>query len=201
MSVAGIILAAGESSRMGGPKALLEFRGETFLDRLIRVLGEWCAPVIVVLGHDAGRIKQGLKLGDRAEFVLNEEYRRGQLSSLQRGLAAVPEEAEGVLFTLVDRPMVQSSTVGRIAGRLRGRSPGELVVIPKAGARHGHPVGVARELIPEFLALPPGAQARDVIHAHSAETAYVDTDDPGILVDVNDPKAYQRLLAELAKGS
>ena len=83
--IAGIILAAGASSRMGTPKALLDYRGETFLDRLIRVLGAVCDPVIVVLGYHAEQIRAGVN--GRVQFVVNPTPTRGQLSSLQTGLA------------------------------------------------------------------------------------------------------------------
>ena len=178
---------------MGTPKALLELAGETFLDRLILTLGQSCCPVIVVLGCDHQSIRAGLRRADSATFVLNPDYRRGQLSSLQCGLAAVSPEAEGVMFTPVDCPSVLSSTMARLARRFQARGPHELLVIPRSEGRRGHPVCAARDLIPEFLALPPDAQARDVIHPHSEHTVYVDVDDSGILTDVDDPQTYRRL--------
>jgi molybdenum cofactor cytidylyltransferase len=178
---------------MGTPKALLELAGETFLDRLILTLGQSCCPVIVVLGCDHQSIRAGLRRADSATFVLNPDYRRGQLSSLQCGLAAVSPAAEGVMFTPVDCPSVLPSTVARMAQRFQERGPHELLVIPRSEGRRGHPVCAARDLIPEFLALPPDAQARDVIHRHSEHTVYVDVDDSGILTDVDDPQAYRRL--------
>jgi molybdenum cofactor cytidylyltransferase len=149
----------------------------------------------VVLGHKAQRIRSGLSQAREAVFVINQDYGRGQLSSLQCGLAAVPAAADGVLFTPVDRPLVEPSTISLILQRFQERLPPEVLVVPRAGLLHGHPVCVARELIPEFLALPLEAQARDVIHRHARETAYVDVEDNGILVDVNDPEDYQRLVA------
>jgi molybdenum cofactor cytidylyltransferase len=193
VSLAGLILAAGESRRMGSPKALLEFKGETFLDRLILTLRQVCPTAIVVLGHEPQRVRAGLRYADLATFVRNPDYGRGQLSSLQCGLAAVPSEAEGVMFTPVDYPAVLPSTVARVALRFRQRAPQALLVVPRAEGRRGHPVCVARELIAEFLALPPDAQARDVIHRHRDETVYLDVDDRGILEDVDDPEAYGRL--------
>ena len=193
MNLAGLILAAGESRRMGTPKALLELAGETFLDRLILTLGQSCSPVIVVLGCDHQSIRAGLRRADSATFVLNPDYRRGQLSSLQCGLAAVSPEAEGVMFTPVDCPSVLPSTMARMARRFQERGPHELLVVPRSEGRRGHPVCAARDLIPEFLALPPDAQARDVIHRHREHTVYVDVDDSGILKDVDDPQAYRRL--------
>jgi molybdenum cofactor cytidylyltransferase len=196
MSLAGIILAAGESRRMGTPKPLLELNGETFLDRLILTLGATCSPVIVVLGSESQRIRQGLRQSDAATLVRNPGYEQGQLSSLQCGLAAVPSGADGVMFTLVDHPAVLPSTVARIARAFQERAPHELLAVPRFQGRHGHPVCAARELIAEFLALPPGAQAREVIHRHREQTAYVDVDDPGILQDIDDPEAYARLTAQ-----
>ncbi|HOK46806.1 MAG TPA: NTP transferase domain-containing protein, partial [Bryobacteraceae bacterium] len=77
MSLAGLILAAGASSRMGRPKPLLAYRGETFLDRLIGLLGRRCSPVVVVLGHDAETIRAGRPRADQAVFVVNTDWREG----------------------------------------------------------------------------------------------------------------------------
>jgi molybdenum cofactor cytidylyltransferase len=196
MSLSGVILAAGESRRMGSPKALLEFGGETFLDRLIVALAPVCSPVLVVLGYEAGRIRAGLSQAARAGFVLNPDYRRGQLSSLQTALAAVPAEADGVIFTPVDFPAVLPSTVALLARRFGERRPGELLFIPRFRGGHGHPVCAARALIPEFLALPAGAQARQVIHGHKDHTVFIDVDDPGVLEDIDDPASFERLKAK-----
>ncbi len=189
MSYAGIILAAGESSRMGSAKALLEFRGETFLDRLIRCFAVQCVPVIVVLGHEPELIRTGVRSPGHAEFVLNAEYQLGQLSSLQCGLRAVPPDAQGVIFAPVDHPNIEPATVARL---IEFAAP---VAIPRYLGRHGHPVLFARSLLPEFLALEAGDQARTVLHRHASETRYVDVPDAGILDDIDDPEAYRRLLA------
>lgn len=193
MKLAGLILAAGASSRMGRPKALLEFAGETFLDRLIGLLGAHCAPVLVVLGHQAETTRAGLRRAAEATFVLNPDWERGQLSSLQCGLRALPEDAGGVLFTLVDLPAVQASTVERLTLQARALTPPWLV-IPRFQGRRGHPVACSRELIAELLALPADAQAKQVIHRRLSEAVFVDVEDPGLLRDVDDPAAYQALL-------
>jgi len=179
---------------MGSPKALLELEGETFLDRLIGMLSSVCSPVFVVLGHDAETIRGGLRRRGEAKFVLNSNYEQGQLSSLQAGLAVLPPDADGVLFTPVDYAGVRASTVQAIAGRFQCRENNELFVVPRSGQRRGHPVCCARAVIPEFLALPDGTQAREVVRRHVERTCYVDVEDPGILEDANDPESYQRLL-------
>ena len=188
MSYAGLILAAGESSRMGSPKALLEFRGETFIDRLIRCFSAHCSPVIVVLGHEPEVIRAGVRSRFKVSFVLNTEYQRGQFSSMQCGLRAVPEDADGVVFTPVDHPNVEGATVAKLI------ASEALIAIPQYLGRHGHPVLFSRSLIPEFLSLPADSQARDITHRHASEIRYIDVTDAGILDDIDDPEAYHRLL-------
>jgi CTP:molybdopterin cytidylyltransferase MocA len=194
--IAGIILAAGASRRMGAPKALLEFHGETFLDRLIRLMERVADPVIVVLGHHAEAIQRKEKAQKgkaKAQFVVNPDPERGQLSSLQTALAALPPEATGFLFMPVDCPAVKQSTLQKLALQFRDRDPATLLVVPRCGDRRGHPVCAAQSLAAEFLALPPTAEARDVVHRHVAQTRYVDVDDPGILSDIDDPESYRKL--------
>jgi molybdenum cofactor cytidylyltransferase len=189
VSYAGIILAAGESSRMGSAKALLEFRGETFLDRLIRCFEERCSPVIVVLGHEPEVIRVGVRSPGAAKFVLNAQYHIGQFSSLQCGLRAVTPDVEGVIFTPVDHPNIEPATLATLI------DSGAPIAIPQYLGRHGHPVLFSRSLVQEFLALAPDGQARTVLHRHASEIRYIDVPDAGILDDIDDPDAYHRLLA------
>jgi molybdenum cofactor cytidylyltransferase len=189
--IAGIILAAGASSRMGTPKALLDYRGETFMGRLVRVLGESCEPLIVVLGYHADVIRQ--QIPSVAKVVINPDPSRGQLSSLQTGLAALPAEAHGFTFIPVDSPAVAEDTVAALARAFEQRKPETLFVIPRQSGKRGHPVFAAQSVAAEFLALPPTAEAREVVHAHVDRTEYVDVDDSGIFTDVDDPEAYRQL--------
>ena len=218
MSTAGLILAAGESRRMGSPKALLGYRGETFVDRLVGLLAARCAPVIVVLGAAAGEIREAMRRP--ATVVFNPDYCTGQTGSMQCGLRAVPAEAEGVLFTLVDHPAVAGETIDKLcraglqpampafqpayptveamparmpAWPAANRLHGVLLRVPRYTGRRGHPIWISAALIPEFLALPSSGAARDVVRAHAAETAFIDVDDPGILADIDDPAAYRVL--------
>jgi len=185
---AGLILAAGESRRMGSPKALLRYREETFLDTLAGLFARVCSPVIVVLGAAADEIQA--RAVRPAIFVRNPHYLRGQTSSMQCGLRAVPPQAAGVLFTLVDHPAVTAATIGRLlepAGAARLR-------VPCYQGRRGHPIWFSRDLIAEFLALPEDGAARDVVRAHAAETEFLDVDDPAIVADIDNPEEYGRLM-------
>lgn len=173
---------------MGSPKALLEYRGETFLDRLTGLFAAHCGPVIVVLGAGAEQIRGAAERP--ATFVVNADWRRGQTSSLQCGLAAVPAEAEGVLLTLVDHPAVEAATVAALV-----EPGGGLLRIPRYQGRRGHPVWIARALIPELLAVREPHTAKDVVHEHREKTAFLDLEDPGIVADIDDPAAYRDLVA------
>lgn len=175
---------------MGTPKALLRYRGETFLDTLCGLFLARCSPVIVVLGAEAGTIAAGVR--GPAVFVVNERYRSGQTSSMQCGLNAVPAQATGVLFTLVDHPAVAPETVDALLG---GEGPPACVLrVPRYHGRRGHPIWFSTALIPEFLALPEEGAARDVVHRHAADTEFLDLDDPGIVADIDDPEAYRGLV-------
>ncbi|HSP68914.1 MAG TPA: nucleotidyltransferase family protein [Bryobacteraceae bacterium] len=189
--IAGIILAAGASSRMGTPKALLDYRGETFVGRLVRVLQTTCNPVMVVLGYHADALRAGIPAG--AQIVVNPDPSRGQLSSLQTALRAVPAEASGFAFIPVDSPAVSEATVARLARAFEEREASTLFVIPRQKGKRGHPVFATRAIAAELLALAATAEARDVVHAHVDRTQYVDVEDAGIFADVDDPEAYRRL--------
>ncbi len=192
MNTAGIILAAGESRRMGSPKALLEYRGATFLDTLIGLFTPRCRWVIAVLGARAEEVRAGTKLP--AAFAINESYAEGMITSVQCGLRSAPAEADGVLLTLVDHPAVAPETLDA----LLKPAPGALVRVPRYGGRRGHPIWIARELFAEFLALPASGAARDVVRGHQAETLWLDVDDPGVIADIDDPAAYRALIGATA---
>lgn len=184
---------------MGSPKALLHYQGQTFLDRLMSLFAQSCSPVIVVLGAGADEIRSAAR--GAATFVMNHDWQRGQTSSLQCGLAAVPAGADGVLYTLVDHPAVASSTIEALLAPERplpdGRSSEKcfapLLRIPRYQSRRGHPIWFSSVLIPEFLGVRDPVTAKEVVHAHAAETQFVDLDDPGIVADIDDPAAYRAL--------
>ena len=183
IEVAAVLLAAGASTRVGRPKALLEYQGETFLDRLIRVYTEAGAAPYVVLGYDASAIAAGLRRTGEATFLLNPRPERGQLSSLQIGLAATPESSGFVFFTPVDACGIELATLRRLFDAARHARPPMLV--PRHAGRHGHPVGIDCAIRQELLTLDSSGTARDVIHRHQERTLYVDVDDASVLWDID----------------
>jgi CTP:molybdopterin cytidylyltransferase MocA len=172
---------------MGRPKALLKYGGSTFLDHLVDLFSARCAPVVVVLGAGADEIRKAAR--HPATFVVNPDYRRGQITSMQCGLRAIPAEADGVLFTLVDHPAV---SVGAIDALLNAGGAARLRV-PRYEGEQGHPIWFSNELIPEFLAVDESVAGRDVVRRHASETEFLELDDPGILANIDTPPQYRAL--------
>ena len=176
---------------MGSDKALLAYRGSTFLQHLLDLFLPQVSPVIVVLGHNADKIRATIPPSPGVQIVINSNYRAGQLSSLQTGIRALPWESAAALVTLVDHPAVAGSTIAALVGRFES-SPAPLV-LPRYDGRRGHPVILSRALLDEILALPASASAKDVVHAHQHHAAYVDVDDLGVIRDVDTPADYEDL--------
>jgi molybdenum cofactor cytidylyltransferase len=172
---------------MGRPKALLPFRGGTFLSVLADAFRPWCDPVVAVFGFDGENVK--LSAPDGVAAVVNAAYRSGMLTSLQAGLRACGDHFEAVLFTLVDHPAVAPGTLEALL------SADAAIAIPRFEGRRGHPVLMRREIAALYLAEPPEAKVRDVIDRHADRICYIDVDDPGICDDVDDQALYEALLA------
>ena len=190
--IAGLILAAGESSRMGQDKALLIYQGRTFLETIVATLHKaGIERVAAVLGHHAEQILQAVKL-EGVETVINRDYIRGQTSSLQAGLRALESPSlEAIMLCLVDHPLVSVETVRALIASFRER--GTHVVIPIFRNQRGHPVVISRTLFEELLRLSPDEGADTVIRKYRDATQFVEVDDQGILLDVDDSEAYRRL--------
>ena len=191
--LAAVILAAGESRRMGSPKPLLDFQGRPFLEHLIEVTRH---PKIgltrVVLGANAEEISSKLKL-DSATVVVNLQWEKGQLSSIQAALRSLPPAAtDGILLCLVDHPLITASLVSELVEKFY--SAEKLIVLPTYKGRRGHPVIFSNRLYNELLAAPLETGARAVVWAHTADLLEVPTVEEGVVLNLNDPEALLRAL-------
>ena len=190
--IAAVVLAAGESSRMGRPKALLPIAGQTFIEKIVGALEHTSVgKIVVVLGHNAEEMKQRIKQL-AVEILVNPEYRLGQLSSLHVAVRRLQsdENCDGVLVHLVDHPYVNPDLVNLMAQRFF--ESGKLIVVPRHRGQRGHPVILSRKLFDELLNAPMDEGAKAVVNAHRDETLEIDTDDEGVTIDIDTPELYRQ---------
>lgn len=197
MSLAGVVLAAGRSARMGSPKALLDFRGLPFAVRILEALEALEVKTrVVVVGPDAPRIRPALA-GHDCMIVENPEPETGPIASLRAALRALqPLQPSAVLVWPVDLPHVRVATVERLIET--HRRTGAPAVVPTFGERRGHPVIWGSALFGELGESPAATRegARAVLHKHVAEVVSVPVDDPAVIDEVNTPDDYERLVRE-----
>jgi molybdenum cofactor cytidylyltransferase len=191
-----IVLAAGRSSRMGRPKATLPVSdSHTFLTRIVRTfLDSGVDDVIVVVGHDADAIAASFsESGLPARFVVNREYDRGQLSSLLAGLNVIDRPGvAAVLMTLVDVPLVSSSTVRAVIDAYR--RTGVPIVRPTSGDRHGHPLLIDRSVFAALRAADITSGAKPVVRAHATAIGDIPIDDEGAFTDIDTEEEYRKTI-------
>jgi molybdenum cofactor cytidylyltransferase len=192
--IAAVILSGGESRRMGSPKALIPFRGKTFLQHLLDAAqNSQISPVLVVLGPHADQIRKEVPL-DSANVVINQDWHLGQLSSIQAAVRhlAGRKEIDGIMLFLVDHPLISPALVGKLAAEFhRTRSA---IVLPIFQGKRGHPVIFARKLFDELLAAPLDKGARVVVWAHAHEVLEVPTEEEGVVLNLNDPESFRKAL-------
>jgi len=201
LTLCGVILAAGRSSRMGTDKALLPWPpaqqtaaaapGQTLLSAAIAALKPVTDTVIVVAGKNAEKLTPVVSaLG--ASLVQNPDPDRGQFSSLQTGLsAAVAAGYEAAIITPVDCPPLSAATLERLRASFeQALAAGKWAVAPEHDGRHGHPLVVGRKLIDAFLSAPVTSNAREVQHAHQHVIEYVSVSESLLGADLNTPEQY-----------
>jgi molybdenum cofactor cytidylyltransferase len=193
--LSGLILAAGESKRMEGrPKALLLIDGESFLGRIInRMSNADIGELVVVLGADHERIEAEVNMRG-ARTVINRNWKQGQFSSLRTGINSLSIFSEGVLFTLVDHPLVRTSTYVELAERWKENR--ERVVVPSYEGRKGHPTIFPRRLYRHILEDEYPLGARSIIKNEGSSVLFVRVDDPGVIQDIDTVEDYRRLTGE-----
>jgi molybdenum cofactor cytidylyltransferase len=189
--IVAVVLSAGESSRMGRPKALLPIGNQNFIERIVAALKQSKAGrILVVLGHNADEMRQQIEhLG--IDIVINPQYKKGQLSSLQSAIRSIEkdDDCDGLLVHLVDHPYIDARLVDLMIQRFYKTK--RLIVVPRHHGKRGHPVIFSRELFGELLTAPIDEGAKTVVNAHRQETLEIEWQDQGITVDIDTPELYR----------
>lgn len=193
--VAAIVLAAGRSSRMGGPNKLLENLGGRPVVRHVveAALASHASPVIVVTGHDEARVKAALA-GTDVRFVDNPAYADGLSTSVKAGVAALPENTAGAAICLGDMPGISAALLDRMIGAFEPER-GALIVVPVRQGRRGNPVLWAKRFFPDLLRLEGDIGARKLTESYAEGVVEFETADDGAFFDIDTPDA----LAEARK--
>ena len=194
-SYAGVILAAGASSRMGSDKALLPWRNGTFLSSAINALQAASDLVIVIAGQNQQAVAPTV-YSNGAFLVNNRNPEDGQFSSLRVGLNEVLGRGrDAAIITLVDRPAPKVETIETLKQAFLAAPDNIWAVVPEFQGRHGHPFIAGREMIEAFLRAPATSNAREVEHAHQEHILYLPVTDPLVATNVNTLQEFQQLLS------
>jgi molybdenum cofactor cytidylyltransferase len=198
--IAAVILAAGRSTRMGGPNKLLEQIGGRPLVRIAaeQALASRARPVIVVTGHQREKVEAALD-GLDVRHVHNPSYADGLSTSVKTGLAAVPEDADGAVVCLGDMPQVNAALIDKLIAAFDPER-GALVVVPVIEGKRGNPVVWSRRFFPELAALEGDVGARHMIGRYAEAVTEVPVTDAAALIDVDTPEVLQKLKAELERA-
>jgi molybdenum cofactor cytidylyltransferase len=198
-NIAALVLAAGRSSRMGGPNKLLAEIGGRPLVRIAaeEALASRARPVIVVTGHQRERVEAALA-GLPVKLVHNPAFADGLGTSLKTGIAAVPAEADGVIVCLGDMPQVDAALIDRLIGALDPEK-GALIAVPTIDGQRGNPVVWTRRFFHELMAVEGDIGARHLIGLYSEAVAEVPLTGTAALTDVDTPEALAAVKAELER--
>jgi molybdenum cofactor cytidylyltransferase len=192
--LAAIILSGGASQRMGSPKALLPYRGRPFLEHLMAVTAHAKIGVRrIVLGAHAALISKAVQFATD-EVVINDDWEKGQLSSIQAGIRSLPRGTDGMILCLIDHPLISAGLVGDLIERFYTEETRPHIVLPVYQGKRGHPVIFSAGVYEELLAAPLDQGARSVVWAHARDVAEVVTTEQGCALNLNDPETMRRVL-------
>ena len=197
--ISAIILAAGQSRRMGAQKLLLPFGGKTAIAHIAeQVLAGSVDRTIVVVSEDCGPVAAALS-GKPVAFVTNSDPKGDMLSSVRRGLAAVPQKCQAVLVVLGDQPNITSLLIAQVVEAWRGRGAERTqgaIVVPACNGRRGHPILFSAGYRQEVLGGYDGVGLRGLLRAHDREVIEVPVVEELLLRDMDSPGDYQRELGK-----
>lgn len=191
---AAILLAAGESARMGEPKQLLDWGGRPLLTAQIDALLEAdCRPVVVVLGAHADRVRTAIPSRADVTVTTNHQWQHGRASSIRAGARAVPPSAVGVVVVSVDQP-TSAKVIGRLAAELEA-SEDALIAVPRHDGRNGHPPMFRAKLLSELQHVTEQQEGlRQIRRRHADRTIFLEMNDPLVTLNLNTPEAYRRAI-------
>jgi molybdenum cofactor cytidylyltransferase len=194
MNIGAIVLAAGQSKRMGRPKALLQFGRKRMIAYVVETLLQVKSinPIIVVTGYQASYIQDTLE-GYRVESVYNEHYENGEmLSSIKRGILSLPSNIDAFLLALGDQPLVDSSTIKLLIDKwIKNSLP---ITYPVYKGRNGHPLLFSASCINEILELSPTDTLKTFISRNKDKVYEVEVNDVGVTIDIDTPEDYESAL-------
>jgi molybdenum cofactor cytidylyltransferase len=190
-NVTAIILAAGRSTRMGGPNKLLAELGGRKLVRTVteQALASRAKGVIVVTGHQAAEVEKSLQ-GLNVKFVRNPDFAAGLASSVKAGIAAVPANADGAVVCLGDMPLIDAHLIDRLIDAF-APDRGNLIAVPVSDGKRGNPVLWSRRFFSELMTLDGDIGARHLIAKHSEAVAEVAVEGHGAFLDIDTPQALE----------
>jgi molybdenum cofactor cytidylyltransferase len=190
-NVAAVILAAGRSTRMGGPNKLLAELGGKTLVRIVteQALASKASSVIVVTGHQADQVESALA-GLKVKFVRNGDFADGLASSVKAGIAVVPAAADGAVVCLGDMPLIDARLIDRLIGAF-APDRGNLIAVPVSDGRRGNPVLWSRRFFGELMTLDGDIGARHLIARHGEAVAEVAVEGHGAFLDIDTPQALE----------
>jgi molybdenum cofactor cytidylyltransferase len=192
--ISAIVLAAGESKRMGQTKQLLDWEGRTILQRVLENLSRSRVDeVTLVLGHEAERILQALDTR-RVKVAINKNYKEGMITSIRQGLASLNDQVEAFFIVLADQPAVGPEIFDRLISEFRRITPPKNIVLPAFRGRRGHPALFSAKYQEEAFRIEGDVGFRRVLQEHPEEILTVEMDTDSILQDIDTPDDYQKQL-------
>jgi molybdenum cofactor cytidylyltransferase len=181
---------------MGGPKALVEFEGESFLGRVVKSMRRGgVGPITVVVAQGMTDVAEESRAAG-ADVAVNRHPERGQLSSLEVGVGGLGSGCLGAVVALVDHPLVRTSTYRAVAQALREQK--EALVVPTFGGRRGHPLGMGRRWFGKLSRVPEGEGARWLLGRYADHVVELATNDPGVILDIDTGEDLDRALRQIS---